>query len=87
MHAGFAVVDQFPSDDILQVIPRGDHLGAVAPHTCCTGDTWYIELSETDIEKTLLAPMKDIVTCEVRERPPALPLDTILRCPLDQCSS
>ena len=50
-----------------QVISGGDHLGAVAPHHCCTGDTWYVELYEKDIEETLQTPVAaNKVLCEVR---------------------
>lgn len=37
----------------IQVIPRGHQTGVVANHTCCTGDTWYIQLDEEDMNKTL----------------------------------
>ena len=31
-------------------------LGRTATHTCCAGDTWYVDLAEEE---------RDIVTCEV----------------------
>ena len=41
-------------------------LGRTATHTCCAGDTWYVDLAEDEMEKTLGVDLKrDIVTCEV----------------------
>ena len=38
----------------------------VAIHICCAGDTWYVDLPEDEIEKTLEVDMKkNVVTCEV----------------------
>ena len=31
----------------------GHKLGKMAPHTCCTGDTWFIDLAEEEMRKTL----------------------------------
>ena len=46
---------------------RGGHrTGRMATHTGCWEDTWYVMLSEEEIEKTLDVNMKtDVVTCPV----------------------
>ena len=37
-----------------------------ATHTCCAGGTWYVDLDEEEMEKTLGVNVNhDIVTCEV----------------------
>ena len=37
-----------------------------AKHTCCAGDTWYVDLEEEEIEQTLgVSVERDLVTCEV----------------------
>ena len=41
-------------------------LGITARHTCCAGDTWYVDLAEDEMEETLGVDLKrDTVTCEV----------------------
>ena len=41
-------------------------LGRTATHTCCAGDTWYVDLAEDEMERTLGVNLeRDIVTCEV----------------------
>ncbi|KAI8497530.1 hypothetical protein Bbelb_248360 [Branchiostoma belcheri] len=50
----------------MQIVRGGHKKGITAPHVCCAGGTWYVELAEDDMEKTLGCDMKkDVVTCEV----------------------
>eukprot|EP00058_Branchiostoma_floridae_P017594 XP_002603083.1 hypothetical protein BRAFLDRAFT_63284 [Branchiostoma floridae] len=50
----------------MQIMRGGHKKGITAPHVCCAGGTWYVELSEEDMEKTLGCDLEnDIVTCEV----------------------
>ena len=50
----------------VQVVRGGHRAGITATHTCCAGGTWYVEVSEEEIEKTLGVDLKqDIATCEV----------------------
>ena len=44
----------------------GHKPGLTATHQCCAGATWYVEITENEIEKSLGVDMeKDVVTCEV----------------------
>ena len=49
----------------MEVIPRGHHTGVVANHTCCAGDTWYIQLDEEDMNKTLGCSTKNKHLCPI----------------------
>ncbi|VDI18198.1 Hypothetical predicted protein, partial [Mytilus galloprovincialis] len=49
----------------MEVIPRGHSTGKVANHTCCAGDTWYIQLDEEDMNKTLGCSSKDKKLCPI----------------------
>eukprot|EP00298_Acanthocystis_sp_HF-20_P016625 c21533_g3_i1.p1 GENE.c21533_g3_i1~~c21533_g3_i1.p1 ORF type:complete len:390 (+),score=149.40 c21533_g3_i1:23-1171(+) len=50
----------------MQVLSGGHKTGITATHTGCTGGTWYVELSEQEIEKTLNVNIaRDTATCEV----------------------
>ena len=37
----------------MEVTVRGHQSGKVAKHTCCWRDTWYIELSEEEMQQSL----------------------------------
>lgn len=37
----------------LQVARGGHRKGTLATHTCCAGDTWYVDLAEDEMRKTL----------------------------------
>jgi len=52
---------------ILDQMISGRHKpGFTATHTCCAGGTWYVEITEEEMEKSLGADMeRDVVTCEV----------------------
>ena len=48
------------------MVSGGHKLGVTAKHTCCAGDTWYVDLAEDEMERSLGVDLKkDIVTCEV----------------------
>ena len=54
------------SNYIAQMVSGGHKLGVTAKHTCCAGDTWYVDLAEDEMERSLGVDLKkDIVTCEV----------------------
>ena len=60
------VLSSFLARHTLQVVSGGDRRGVTAPHTCCAGDTWYVDLAEEEIERTLGVDMqRDVVTCPV----------------------
>ncbi|XP_078000823.1 uncharacterized protein LOC144453411 [Glandiceps talaboti] len=63
--AWIPLLDTNEHNGCMQVI-KGSKPGVLATHTCCAGGTWYIELSEEEMEKSLNVNMKeDVVTCEV----------------------
>ena len=48
------------------MVSGGHKPGLTATHQCCAGGTWYVEITEEEIEKSLGVDMKkDVVTCEV----------------------
>ena len=48
------------------MVSGGHRPGITATHTCCAGDTWYVDLAEDEMERSLGVDLKkDIVTCEV----------------------
>ena len=48
------------------MVSGAHRLGRTATHTCCAGDTWYVDLAEEEMVKTFGADLeRDIVTCEV----------------------
>jgi len=50
----------------MQVARGGHRKGILATHTCCAGGTWYVDLAEEEMKKTLDVDFeKDIVLCEV----------------------
>ncbi|XP_059145125.1 uncharacterized protein LOC131932276 [Physella acuta] len=50
----------------MEVISGGHLAGKVARHTCCWGDTWYVETDVEHAEKTLNVDfVKDKVLCPV----------------------
>ena len=38
---------------LLQVARGGHRKGILAKHTCCAGNTWYVDLAEEEMKKTL----------------------------------
>ena len=56
-------IDANKSNGCMQVIRRGHRFGKTATHTCCAGDTWYVDLAEEEMIKTFGIDMKkDVVT-------------------------
>ena len=48
------------------MVGGGHRKGKTARHTCCAGDTWYVQLDEDVMVKELDVDLKkDVVTCEV----------------------
>lgn len=48
------------------MIPGGHKIGKTLTHTCCAGDTWYVDLPDSEIEKAYdINPKREAVTCEV----------------------
>ncbi|XP_003388892.1 PREDICTED: uncharacterized protein LOC100639747 [Amphimedon queenslandica] len=64
--AWIPLIDANMTNGCMQVVKGGHRAGKTATHTCCAGGTWYVDLAEEEIEKTLGVNMKtDVVTCEV----------------------
>ena len=59
-------IDANELNGCMQMVKGGHRAGKTATHTCCAGGTWYVDLAEEEMEKTLGVNMKtDVVTCEV----------------------
>ncbi|XP_065897659.1 uncharacterized protein [Dysidea avara] len=64
--AWIPLLDTNANNGCMQVVSEGHKLGMTAKHTCCAGGTWYVDLSEEEMVKTLGVDLdKDVVTCEV----------------------
>ena len=64
--AWIPLIDANTTNGCMQVVKGGHRLGKTATHTCCAGNTWYVDLSEEEMVKSLGVDMqKDVVTCEV----------------------
>ena len=51
---------------LIQMVPEGHKIGKTLTHTCCAGDTWYVDLAGSEIEKTYNVDLeRDAVACEV----------------------
>lgn len=51
---------------VFQMIPEGHKIGTTLTHNCCAGDTWYVDLPESVIEKAYNVDIsKSAATCEV----------------------
>ena len=49
-----------------QIVSGGHCRGMTATHTCCAGETWYVDLEEGEMERELGVDLKrDVVTCPV----------------------
>ncbi|XP_050412522.2 phytanoyl-CoA dioxygenase, peroxisomal [Patella vulgata] len=46
-------LDAVPENGCMQMAKNGHKSGKVAKHTCCVGPTWYIQLEEEEMAKTL----------------------------------
>lgn len=63
--AWIPLLDATKENGCMQVVRGGHRRGITATHTCCAGNTWYVDLAEDEMEKTLGVDMsKDVVTCE-----------------------
>ena len=64
--AWIPLIDATVDNGCMQVVRGGHRLGKTATHTCCAGGTWYVDLDEKEMERSLGVDMKkDVVTCEV----------------------
>ena len=64
--AWIPLIDATVENGCMQVVSGGHQKGITATHTCCAGPTWYIDLAEEEMEKTLGCDLKkDIVDCPV----------------------
>ncbi|XP_072048101.1 uncharacterized protein [Amphiura filiformis] len=64
--AWIPLLDVNEHNGCLQVARGGHRTGKLAKHVCCVGGTWYVELSEEDMVKTLEVDIKkDLVTCDL----------------------
>ncbi|XP_071493910.1 phytanoyl-CoA dioxygenase domain-containing protein 1 homolog [Diadema antillarum] len=64
--AWIPLLDVNAQNGCIQVARRGHRKGVTARHQCCVGNTWYVELLEEDMMKTLEVDMdNDLVTCDV----------------------
>ncbi|XP_074649271.1 uncharacterized protein LOC141904564 [Tubulanus polymorphus] len=59
-------LDANANNGCMQLARYGHKSGKIATHTCCDGQTWYVTLSEEEMEKTLGVDLKkDIITVPV----------------------
>ena len=64
--AWIPLIDATVKNGCMQVVSGGHQQGKTATHTCCAGPTWYIDLAEEEMEKTLGCDLKkDVVDCPV----------------------
>ncbi|XP_078576587.1 phytanoyl-CoA dioxygenase domain-containing protein 1 homolog [Branchiostoma floridae x Branchiostoma japonicum] len=64
--AWIPLLDTTEWNGCMQVLKGGHRRGVTATHTCCAGGTWYVQVSQEEMEKTLGCDLeKDLVTCEV----------------------
>ena len=64
--AWIPLIDANTTNGCMQVVRGGHKTGKTATHTCCAGNTWYVDLSEEEMEKSLGVDVaKDVVTCEI----------------------
>ena len=63
--AWIPLIDATRDNGCMQVVRGGHRAGITATHTCCAGDTWHVNLAESEIEASLGADMtKDVVICK-----------------------
>lgn len=64
--AWIPLVDATKKTGCMEMVAYGHQKGITADHTCCAGGTWYVELSEEEMEKTLGIDLeKSREICEV----------------------
>ena len=49
---------------VLQVARGGHRKGVLATHTCCAGNTWYVDLAEEEMKKTLGKSSSSLAKCK-----------------------
>ncbi|XP_072022978.1 phytanoyl-CoA dioxygenase domain-containing protein 1 homolog [Amphiura filiformis] len=61
------VVDVNEKNGCLQMLRGGHRKGVTGTHTCCAGGTWYVQMSDEEMEKAFDADLsKDVVTCDFK---------------------
>ncbi|XP_068681653.1 uncharacterized protein [Montipora foliosa] len=64
--AWIPLLDTHRWNGCMEVARGGHRKGLLATHTCCAGNTWYVEMAEGEMKNTLDVDFeKDIVLCEV----------------------
>mmetsp|Transcript_27759 Transcript_27759/g.69249 ORF Transcript_27759/g.69249 Transcript_27759/m.69249 type:complete len:288 (-) Transcript_27759:704-1567(-) len=59
------LVDANLTNGCLQMVRGGHRREKVAEHVCCAGNTWYVDLPEDEMQRTLGVDLsRDVVTCE-----------------------
>ncbi|XP_064601734.1 uncharacterized protein LOC135467805 [Liolophura sinensis] len=65
--AWIPLLDADKKNGCLQIAERGHRTGKIARHTCCAGNTWYTNLAEEEMVKTLGVDLeKDLKILPVR---------------------
>eukprot|EP01116_Phalansterium_solitarium_P017667 TRINITY_DN4408_c0_g1_i1.p1 TRINITY_DN4408_c0_g1~~TRINITY_DN4408_c0_g1_i1.p1 ORF type:complete len:339 (-),score=89.76 TRINITY_DN4408_c0_g1_i1:83-1099(-) len=62
--AWIPLIDAVAETGCMEVMRYGHQAGIVAPHECCTGPTWYIQIPEDKIKPTLGQHLEQVI-CEV----------------------
>lgn len=69
MIAWIPFLDTDANNGGMQVMRGSQKKGVVAKHTCGVGDTWFVDLSEEEMERTMgVDPENDVITCHVPYR-------------------
>ncbi|CAF1179707.1 unnamed protein product [Didymodactylos carnosus] len=65
--AWIPLLDANLENGCMQLLRGGHRPGVTCAHNCCAGGTWYVELPEENMSKTLGIPVneKSVITCEV----------------------
>eukprot|EP01102_Stenamoeba_stenopodia_P020133 TRINITY_DN7753_c0_g1_i3.p1 TRINITY_DN7753_c0_g1~~TRINITY_DN7753_c0_g1_i3.p1 ORF type:complete len:246 (+),score=39.41 TRINITY_DN7753_c0_g1_i3:56-793(+) len=63
--AWIPLIDANQENGCMQVVSGGHRLGKTLTHNCCAGGTWYVQLPEEEMEKSMGPIQPKIVTCEV----------------------
>ncbi|XP_046548110.1 phytanoyl-CoA dioxygenase domain-containing protein 1-like [Haliotis rubra] len=64
--AWIPLLDANEKNGCMEVVSGGHRPGRICRHTCCWADTWYVELAEEEMVKTLGVDLdKDIKLCPI----------------------